>query len=32
MLYFGIPIGLVLIGVGIVGRKLWDWRHRAEVA
>jgi len=32
MLYFGIPIGLVLIGVGIVGRKLWDWRHRAEVS
>ena len=32
MLYFGIPIGLVLIGVGIVGRKLWDWRDRAEVA
>jgi len=32
MLYFGIPIGLVLIGVGIVGRKLWEWRHRAEVA
>ena len=32
MLYVGIPIGLVLIGIGIVGRKLWDWRDRAEVA
>jgi len=25
-------VWLVLIGLGIVGRKLWDWRHRAEVA
>jgi hypothetical protein len=32
MLYVGIPIGLVLIGIGIVGRKLWGRRHRAEVA
>ena len=32
MLYVGIPIGLLLIGIGIVGRKLWGRRHRAEVA
>ena len=32
MLYLGIPIGFVLVGIGIVGRKLWDRRHRTEVA
>jgi hypothetical protein len=27
MLYLGMPIGLVLIGAGVVGRKGWDrWR------
>ena len=25
MLYLGIPIGLVLIGLGIAARIVWDW-------
>ena len=32
MLYVGIPVGLVLIGTGIVVRKLRDRRRLPEVA
>ena len=32
MLYFGIPIGLVLIGLGLIGRVTWDWRRKPRPA
>ena len=30
MLYFGIPVALLLIGVGLVGRGLWEWRRAPD--